>query len=74
MPSDFAISETFLGGDSIRAFWRCLTTVNSSSQSASSITRFVYDEAGRLIGEYDSSGRPIEETLWLNDLPVAVIK
>ncbi len=35
---------------------------------------FAYDEAGHLIGEYDSSGAPLEETLWLGDLPVAVIK
>jgi YD repeat-containing protein len=38
------------------------------------ITRFVYDEAGRLIGEYDLSGKPIQETIWFNDLPVAVLK
>lgn len=35
---------------------------------------FAYDEAGRLIGEYDSAGTPIQETLWLGDLPVAVVK
>ncbi|HTP26246.1 MAG TPA: RHS repeat-associated core domain-containing protein, partial [Anaeromyxobacteraceae bacterium] len=35
---------------------------------------FAYDEAGHLIGEYDSTGAPIEETVWLGDLPVAVIK
>ena len=38
------------------------------------VTRFVYDEAGRLIGEYDLTGRALQETLWFNDLPVAVIK
>jgi RHS repeat-associated protein len=37
-------------------------------------TFFAYDEAGRLIGEYDSTGAPIQETVWLGDLPVAVIK
>ena len=51
---------------------RVLKTVNSSAQGTS--TRFVYDEAGRLIGEYDLNGRPIQETIWLNDLPVAVLK
>ena len=35
---------------------------------------FAYDEAGRLIGEYDSTGAPIQETVWLGDMPVAVIK
>ena len=46
----------------------------NSTTTTTTTTRFVYDEAGRLIGEYDSSGKPIQETLWLNDLPVAVIK
>ena len=35
---------------------------------------FAYDEAGHLIGEYDSAGAPIQETVWLGDTPVAVIK
>ena len=35
---------------------------------------FAYDEAGHLIGEYDATGAPIEETVWLGDLPVAVLK
>ncbi len=35
---------------------------------------FVYDEAGRLWGEYDNSGNLIAETIWFNDLPVAVLK
>ena len=51
---------------------RVSKTVNGSGTV--NTTRFIYDEAGRLIGEYDSSGKPIQETLWLNDLPVAVIK
>jgi RHS repeat-associated protein len=42
--------------------------------TASVDTYFAYDEAGRLIGEYDTSGTPIQETLWLGDLPVAVVK
>jgi YD repeat-containing protein len=37
-------------------------------------TRFFYDEAGRLLGEYDDSGTRLKEHVWLNDLPVAVIK
>ncbi len=36
-------------------------------------TEFVYDEAGRLIGEYDASGNVIEETVRLGDLPVGVL-
>ncbi len=35
---------------------------------------YVYDEAGRLLGEYDASGTPLYETVYLANLPVAVIK
>ena len=37
-------------------------------------TRFFHDEAGRLIGEYDDAGSLLTETIWLEDLPVAVVK
>jgi YD repeat-containing protein len=37
-------------------------------------TRYVYDEAGRLLGEYDAAGRMIQETLWFNTTPVGVLK
>lgn len=43
-------------------------------KNTGSDTYFAYDEAGHLIGEYDSSGAAIEETVWLGDLPVAIIK
>jgi RHS repeat-associated protein len=35
---------------------------------------YVYDEQGQLLGEYNASGVPIYEVVWLNDLPVGVIK
>jgi RHS repeat-associated protein len=37
-------------------------------------TYFVYDESGHLIGEYDSAGNLIQETVWFDDSPVATIK
>lgn len=36
--------------------------------------RFVYDEAGKLLGEYDPGGTLLQETLYLGDIPVAVVK
>jgi YD repeat-containing protein len=42
--------------------------------TGASAVRFVYDERGHLIGEYDEAGTPIRETVWLDDLPVAVIQ
>jgi RHS repeat-associated protein len=35
---------------------------------------FVYDVAGHLLGEYDALGNPIQETVWLYDTPIAVVK
>ena len=37
-------------------------------------TYFVYDEAGHLIGEYDGSGSLIQETVWLEDIPIATLR
>ena len=34
---------------------------------------FTYDESGQLIGEYDASGNAIRETVWLGNIPVAVV-
>jgi RHS repeat-associated protein len=36
--------------------------------------RFMYDEAGRLAGEYDGAGKLVQETIWLGDLPVATLR
>lgn len=35
---------------------------------------FAYDEKGHLLGEYDGTGQPLTETIWLEDLPVAVVR
>ncbi|MBL1265044.1 RHS repeat-associated core domain-containing protein [Candidatus Methylomicrobium oryzae] len=34
---------------------------------------FAYDESGRLIGEYTGTGKLIQETVYLGDMPVAVL-
>jgi RHS repeat-associated protein len=44
-------------------------------KSAGGVTTiFVYDEAGHLLGEYDGTGALIEETVWMEDLPVATFR
>lgn len=35
---------------------------------------YVYDEQGQLVGEYDANGVFMEETVYLDGLPVAVLK
>ena len=39
-----------------------------------SLTFYVYEREGRLVGEYDQAGKAIQETVYLGDLPVAVLK
>ncbi len=36
--------------------------------------RYVYDEQGRLIGEYAPDGKLLSETVWFNDLPIATLR
>lgn len=36
-------------------------------------TYSVYGESGHLVGEYDNSGALIQETIWLGDVPIAVL-
>lgn len=36
-------------------------------------TRFVYDEAGSLLGQYDASGNPIQQYVWMEGIPVGVL-
>lgn len=40
----------------------------------SGMQQYVYDDAGHLMGEYDSKGNVVQETVWLGNLPVAVLK
>jgi YD repeat-containing protein len=63
---------TYPGGSNAYAINALGQRTLKSGSTAS--THFVYDEAGKLIGEYDLHGVPIEETVYLGELPVAVIK
>ncbi|MFZ3174227.1 MAG: RHS repeat-associated core domain-containing protein, partial [Thiobacillus sp.] len=36
--------------------------------------RFVYDESGHLLGEYDPRGNLVQELVWLDDMPVASLR
>jgi RHS repeat-associated protein len=41
---------------------------------AAVMVHYMYDETGRVIGEYDGKGAAMQETVYLDDLPVAVLK
>ncbi|MEF9406870.1 RHS repeat-associated core domain-containing protein, partial [Ralstonia solanacearum species complex bacterium KE055] len=48
--------------------------VKSGTNVPTGATRYVYDEAGHLIGEYDQSGNAIQEMVYLGDTPIATVK
>jgi YD repeat-containing protein len=43
-------------------------------KNGASPTYFLFDQGGHLTGEYDASNTPIEETVYLGEIPVAVLK
>lgn len=51
-----------------------LVKTGSSSNSIVETTYFAYDESGQLLGNYDKSGKSIEETIHLGDLPIITFK
>ncbi len=46
----------------------------SGAAIASGVNVYVYDEQGHLLGEYDAVGEALQETVYLGDLPVAVLR
>ena len=43
-----------------------------NSAGAASTIIFVYSKSGQLLGEYDSTGKPLREYVWLGSKPLAV--
>jgi YD repeat-containing protein len=42
--------------------------------NSSATNRYVYDEGGHLLGEYDVNGHAISETVYLGDMPIALLR
>ena len=36
-------------------------------------TRFLYDEAGQLVGQYNATGVPVQQYVWMEGIPIAVL-
>jgi RHS repeat-associated protein len=51
-----------------------IVKMSSSVNAPVETTHFIYDESGRLIGEYDTNGALIQETVYLGYLPIAIFK
>ncbi|WP_308613669.1 RHS repeat-associated core domain-containing protein, partial [Massilia mucilaginosa] len=67
-------STTGVGGAAAQYRYNGLGQRAIKSDAASASTYFVYNEAGQMVGEYNSAGTPIQETIYLEGMPVAVIK
>lgn len=46
----------------------------AKKSSANGTSYYVYDEAGQLLGEYDQTGSPVYETIYLASTPVGALK
>jgi RHS repeat-associated protein len=70
-------SLTFAGGTVnylYNAFEQRARKTGPSSVIVSGINDYVYDTDGQLVGEYDANGNPLQETVYLDGQPVAVLK
>lgn len=45
----------------------------SGTSVPTGVRLFVYGESGQLLGEYDANGNAVQETVWLNGQPAAVL-
>jgi RHS repeat-associated protein len=72
--SDGRLSSVVRGGVTTGYRYNGLGQRVVKTGTAGAAAHYVYDEAGRLVGEYDGAGKAIQETVYLGDLPVAVLK
>ncbi|GAB2874618.1 hypothetical protein GCM10027277_49810 [Pseudoduganella ginsengisoli] len=49
-------------------------TSKTGTTTPTGAAAYVYDEQGRLLGQYDASGAVLQETVFLGDQPVGVLK
>jgi RHS repeat-associated protein len=54
--------------------YNALGQLVKQSGGPSNTRLYVYDEAGHLLGEYNSTGALVQETIWMGDTPVATIR
>jgi RHS repeat-associated protein len=72
--NDGRLSGVVAGGIATGYRYNGLGQRVAKARAAGVAVHYVYDESGRLLGEYDSAGKAIQETVYLDDLPVAVLK
>jgi len=70
------MSSATVGGNAVNFMYNGLEQRVSKVGSLvpSGAAYYVYDEAGKLLGEYDANGSPIYETVYAGAMPVSVMK
>lgn len=71
-PSGRMAKATVAGGDTFYKVNALGQRVLKSGPGGTTV--FAYDEAGHLLGEYTVSGVALQETAWLDELPVATMR
>jgi RHS repeat-associated protein len=69
----FQTGSTTDGTYAYDGFSRLVQRVVSSGGPAGT-TQFLYDEAGHIVVETDAAGNSLREYIWLDDMPVAIIR
>ncbi|WP_363798206.1 RHS repeat-associated core domain-containing protein [Lysobacter firmicutimachus] len=63
----------FKQGGAVKIAYQYNGTGEQVRKSSGGTERYaIYDEAGHWLGEYDGNGAPIQQAIWLDDLPVGV--
>ena len=65
-------SQTFANG-TVQGTYVYNAIGEQVQRQTSVTTRFVYDETGQLIGQYDNAGVAIQQYLWLDGMSVGMI-
>ncbi len=63
----------YAGGDTILATYQYNGFGEQVQRQTNVTTRFVYDEAGQLLGQYDNSGGAIQQYIYLDGMPVGML-
>ncbi|MDL2357501.1 MAG: RHS repeat-associated core domain-containing protein, partial [Pseudomonadota bacterium] len=72
--SNGRLSGVLVGGVTTGYRYNGLGQRVAKSGAPGTTVHYMYDESGRLLGEYDGAGKALQETVYLGDLPVAVLK
>jgi RHS repeat-associated protein len=66
--------KTFKKGQTATFTYNALGELVKRTGGTPGTVHYVYDEAGHLLGEYNSTGALVQETIWLGDAPVATLR